>query len=82
MDEMIELFSVAMQLEKGALGLFFELNYLVGLFTMGACMFYHFNLVEEFEFKPLVAKDPNPWNEAGCAAMKERMNSLQNFIVF
>ena len=28
---MIELFSVLMQLEKGALGLFFEMNYLVGV---------------------------------------------------
>ena len=30
LDEMIELFSVLMQLEKGALGLFFEMNYIVG----------------------------------------------------
>ena len=30
LDEMIELFSVLNQLEKGALGLFFEMNYLVG----------------------------------------------------
>lgn len=32
MDEMIELFSVLNQMEKGALGLFFELNYLIGIF--------------------------------------------------
>ena len=32
MDEMIELFSVMNQLEKGALGLFFEMNYFVGVF--------------------------------------------------
>ena len=31
LDEMIELFSVMNQLEKGALGLFFEMNYLVGV---------------------------------------------------
>jgi len=31
LDEMIELFSVLNQLEKGALGLFFEMNYLVGV---------------------------------------------------
>lgn len=31
MDEMIELFSVLNQLEKGALGLFFEMNYFVGV---------------------------------------------------
>ena len=31
LDECIELFSVLMQLEKGALGLFFEMNYLVGV---------------------------------------------------
>ena len=35
MDEMIELFSVLNQLEKGALGLFFELNYLIGVFLTG-----------------------------------------------
>ena len=35
MDEMIELFSVINQLQKGALGLFFELNYLVGAFLAG-----------------------------------------------
>ena len=32
MDELIEAFSVINQMEKGALGLFFELNYLIGLF--------------------------------------------------
>ena len=31
MEELIELFSVLNQLEKGALGIFFELNYLVGV---------------------------------------------------
>ena len=31
MDEMIELFSVLNELEKGALGLFFEMNYFVGV---------------------------------------------------
>lgn len=35
MDEMIELFSVLNQMEKGALGLFFELNYLIGMFLTG-----------------------------------------------
>ena len=35
MDEMIELFSVVNQMEKGALGLFFELNYLIGIFLTG-----------------------------------------------
>lgn len=33
MDEMIELFSVVNHLEKGALGLFFEMNYFVGVFV-------------------------------------------------
>ena len=33
MDEAIELFSVMNQLEKGALGLFFEMNYFVGIFV-------------------------------------------------
>ena len=31
-DEMIELFSVINQLEKGALGLFFEMNYFIGTY--------------------------------------------------
>lgn len=31
MDELIELFSVMNQLEKGALGLFFEMNYFIGI---------------------------------------------------
>ena len=35
MDEMIELFSVINQLEKGALGLFFEMNYFVGVALAG-----------------------------------------------
>ena len=33
MDEMIELFSVLNQLQKGALGLFFEMNYFIGCFV-------------------------------------------------
>jgi hypothetical protein len=40
MDEMIELFSVINQLEKGALGLFFELNYLIGVFNAGHCIYF------------------------------------------
>ena len=35
MDEMIELFSVMNQLEKGALGLFFEMNYFMGVALAG-----------------------------------------------
>ena len=35
MDELIELFSTINELEKGALGLFFELNYLIGAFLAG-----------------------------------------------
>jgi len=31
MDEIIELFSQIMQMEKGALGLFFEMNHIVGI---------------------------------------------------
>ena len=42
MDEMIELFSVLNQMEKGALGLFFELNYLIGIFlTVYITWFVH-----------------------------------------
>jgi len=44
LDEMIELFSVMNQLEKGALGLFFEMNYFVGVvlsvyITWFVCLF-------------------------------------------
>ena len=31
MDEMIELFSTINQMEKGAIGLFFEMNHIIGL---------------------------------------------------
>ena len=40
MDEMIELFSVIMQLEKGALGLFFELNYMIGMYLTGHIVWF------------------------------------------
>ena len=40
MDEMIELFSVINQLEKGALGLFFEMNYFVGVALAGYIMWF------------------------------------------
>ena len=43
MDEMIELFSVMNQLEKGALGLFFELNYLIGVFNAVHCIYFSLN---------------------------------------
>merc|ERR1712166_702713 len=42
MDELIEAFSVINQMEKGALGLFFELNYIIGLFlTVYITWFVH-----------------------------------------
>ena len=52
MDEMIELFSVINQLEKGALGLFFELNYLIGVFNAGHCFYFamYFD-VKEYDIK-------------------------------
>jgi hypothetical protein len=48
MDELIELFSVINELEKGALGLFFELNYLIGAFLAAYTTWF----VYKFE-KPL-----------------------------
>ena len=40
MDELIELFSQLNQLEKGALGLFFEMNHFVGISLIGyVCWF-------------------------------------------
>jgi cytosine/uracil/thiamine/allantoin permease len=52
MDEMIELFSVINQLEKGALGLFFEMNYFVGIVLSGY-IFWFIN-----KFNPPIAKVP------------------------
>ena len=54
MDEMIELFSVINQLEKGALGLFFEMNYFVGVVL--ACYIAWFNW--HFE-KPIAVVESN-----------------------
>ena len=43
MDELIELFSTINELEKGALGLFFELNYLIGAFLTGYTTWFVYN---------------------------------------
>ena len=51
MDELVELFSVMMQLEKGALGLFFEMNYLVGIVLTGYITWFIWT------FPPPVAKE-------------------------
>ena len=71
-DEMIELFSVIMQLEKGALGLFFELNYLVGAFLTG----YIFWFVKKFDV-PLV--DPNAVDKD---QLQLEYNQMYNWVYF
>ena len=54
MDEMIELFSVINQLEKGALGLFFEMNYFIGVYLA----FYIAWFVGKFDTPIAVNDDP------------------------
>ena len=77
MDEMIELFSVMMQLEKGALGLFFELNYLIGLFNAGHQIMFHFK--HKVEKAKLISSDlPG----ADVVARQVGYNQLSNFITF
>ena len=39
LDELIELYSVFAGREKGALGLLFEMNYFLGLFTLGVVIY-------------------------------------------
>ena len=46
---MIELFSVINQLQKGALGLFFELNYLIGIFLTGYISWFTFHFKGPFD---------------------------------
>merc|ERR1711924_60210 len=48
MDELIEAFSVINQMEKGALGLFFELNYLIGLFLTGYVTWFTMKFKEPY----------------------------------
>jgi hypothetical protein len=82
MDEMIELFSVVMQLEKGALGLFFELNYLIGLFNAGHCIFFHFK--HKLKAAAPLAKDTadGKWNDALEASRQHSYDQLENFLTF
>lgn len=76
MDEMIELFSVINQLEKGALGLFFELNYFAGCVNAIHCIYFHFN----YQLVPaaLVTGDKYTVLEDKQSAF----NHLENFITF
>jgi len=50
MDEIIELFSQIMQMEKGALGLFFEMNHIVGIGLSIYIMWF----IVYFDFKSTV----------------------------
>jgi hypothetical protein len=86
MDEMIELFSVTMQLEKGALGLFFELNYLVGMFNTGHCLYYwqaYILSAGESQNKFDIIKNSKNWGtQAQVDTFREHDTSLENFILF
>ena len=69
MDEMIELFSVINELEKGALGLFFELNYLIGIFLTGyTCWF-----INKFEA---------PVSTSGDAKLELYFTHMYNWVFF
>lgn len=58
---MIEAFSVWLQMEKGALGLFFELNYLIGMFLTGYIMWF----IHKYPIAPtpLNADEKNNFNQ-------------------
>ena len=49
LDELIEVYSVFAKREKGALGLLFEMNYFLGLFTLG-CVMWAAKHFEESDF--------------------------------
>ena len=78
MDEMIEGFSVLNQLEKGALGLFFELNYLIGLFLSGYCIWF----VSNFVLIPAKALAGETLTDAELETRQGDFNSLRNWLVF
>ena len=61
---MIELFSVMNQLEKGALGLFFEMNYLVGVILSIYITWFIFTF-EELRDKKSVTLSPK-YHERNC----------------
>ena len=67
MDEMIELFSVMNQLEKGALGLFFEMNYFIGVYLAGYIAWF----VHKY-------KAPVPVNEENTV----NFNKMYNWLLF
>lgn len=76
MDEMIELFSVINQMEKGALGLFFELNYLIGMFLTGYITWF------VFTFSP---PEPAATTKATGAAAKDlehKFKLMYNWLYF
>ena len=77
MDEMIELFSVINQLEKGALGLFFELNYLIGVFNACHCIFF----ANKYSLHNFTAPDGASAEDIASLAEKNlRFNRLENFV--
>ena len=69
MDEMIELFSVINHLQKGALGLFFELNYMIGVFLTGYTTWF------TFKFDP-------PVHASNSLASADDFKDMYNFIYF
>ena len=78
MDEMIELFSVINQLEKGALGLFFELNYLIGLFNAGHCIYFSFE--HKLDAAKLLIGETS--ETVSLPQRQASFDQLQNFLVF
>ena len=79
MDELIELFSVINQLEKGALGLFFELNYLIGIFNTGHCIYFttHHKLSKAIKLKKETAL-----TDEALAIRQSKYDMMENFISF
>ena len=75
MDEMIELFSVINQLEKGALGLFFEMNYFVGVILAFYITWFNFTYdAPKYVFKD----DKNP--TAREQELEGNFNNMYNWL--
>lgn len=78
MDELIELFSVMMQLEKGALGLFFEMNYFVGL----GLAIYIFWFLRNFEAPKMDADIKIQKLITGELIQQQDYNMMYNWLFF
>ena len=72
MDEMIELFSVINQLEKGALGLFFEMNYFVGVALAGYIAWF----IQKFDAPKFEGEGEDTEN------MQAKFDNMYNWLYF